>query len=99
VHWHDSCAGTISTKESKWQKQAVLSATAHIVTMNCLPCHTKSGPATHLVLVDLHLRCETAYSLGKDVLEHVGMNLLQASKRCAGGIVEALQHFKLAKHT
>jgi len=33
------------------------------------------------------------------VLKHPGLNLLQASQRCAGGIVEALQHFKLAKHT
>ncbi|KAA6424811.1 MAG: sucrose phosphate phosphatase [Trebouxia sp. A1-2] len=30
---------------------------------------------------------------------HPSPNLFQASKRCAGGIVEALQHFKLAKHT
>ncbi|DBA89259.1 TPA: hypothetical protein ACH3X1_016400 [Trebouxia sp. C0004] len=30
---------------------------------------------------------------------HPSSNLFQASKRCAGGIVEALQHFKLAKHT
>ena len=61
----------MSTSESQWQMQVVLSATAHIVRMNRLPCCTNSGPATQLFLLDLHLHCENAYSLVKDVLKHL----------------------------